>query len=66
MKIIIIIILLFIYGGLVVRRENVVDITLDDAGLASADVSHNEDLEEVLSLDFTAFVSGRCLKKINK
>lgn len=46
------------YSRFVVRGEDVVDITLDDACLASTNVADNKDLEKILSLNFTAFVSS--------
>lgn len=49
---------LMFYGRFVVRGEDVVDITLDDACLASTNVTDNKDLEKILSLNFTAFVSS--------
>ena len=54
-------ILFFFYGGLVVCGKNVVDVTLDDAGLTGADVADNKDLEKVLSLDLAVFVASWCL-----
>ena len=48
----------FFYGGLVVCGKNVVDVTLDDAGLTGADVADNKDLEKVLSLDLAVFVAS--------
>ena len=38
--------------------KNVVDVTLDDAGLTGADVADNKDLEKVLSLDLAVFVAS--------
>lgn len=43
------------------KGEDVVDIALDDGGLSSANVSHDEDLVEVF-LDLTAL----SLKKVDR
>ena len=35
------------YGALVMHRENLMDVALDDAGLACAQVTHNQNLVQV-------------------
>ena len=42
-------------------RENVVDITLDDASLAGADIANNKDLVQELLLDIFLAIKFGCL-----
>ena len=53
------------YGGLVMKREDVVHIALDDGGLSSANVAHDEDLVQVL-LDFTTLSLQRHKEEYKK